>query len=1090
MLQISSYKIYVVIGFLLITTGFCYAQKDSLSGIKLINYYLTNNQISKAASAINSQIEYFENNNLYDSLYQYPYYLGKIEQKKSSTETAILKAEEFTYSILNNTSNNRTKYKTLLNLVDYYDEVGKNHQSIQTTKEALELVKKVEDATLDEIGKVQYNLGASYLSISDVDDATHYFRKALKNYEAAPTTSKKNLSDGYNAMGAVMWMATKLDSAKVYYQNAIESISENEGDSLENLYLATVIQSNISLLEYSQGNISNALLVQKEVIKNYGKVIQNSSDEFIKNKALRYQARALSNLAVFYNDVGNLLKAYEILKYSYTIKESFLEPTDRELATTLINIGEAELSLQEFEKAIKTIDRSLEKLNHSKGEKNYWKATALFTKAEANNALHQFTEAKKLYRESELLFEKALGENYDKAFLSFLQSKALFLSNSDEPKLAIKTAKKAYQYVINNTSEETNFQVFEHILTISKVYYNNNEFQLSKEWAIKGNQYLYSKISDSKTKLDSIRMEFERPSILLLEVKSNYNSIQKKDSIFLKQQLVKLQKAIEILEFRKTATLNIEDVNHLFSQYKEVYDFTKKMYLELYKLTGNNHYLDKTIGLHESAIYNRIRTRLNIRNNLSFKNVPSEILKTEKELKEKINNSLSNTEEGVVSIEGFFEATEKWNLFLVSLKNDYPDYYKMRYATIEEPLGDIQQSISENTTVIRYLFISENLYAYIIDKNKTSFLQLDYKLVENHINILGEKHSNFNKTSTLLFELYQQLWKPFEDAINTKKIIIIPDRELFNLSFETLTPTKIKSYNELSNNSLLAKYFISYNYSLFLLKQENTTINYKNNFVAFAPEFPDKMKQNYLQTISDSINLDKTYLNLLKQPFSVALIKKYSKEFDGTSFINEFSTKKTFKKNASDHTIIHIGTHAESNNITPELSRLIFAKDFSETSTIDDNSLFTYEIYDYNLNSNLTVLTACETGKPTYQSGEGMISLSHAFNYAGSESILTSLWKIDEQSSNQIIDLFYENISEGIPKDEALQKAKLSYINTAQGRTINPEYWAGLVLIGDTSSLEIATSNFSVIYWTLLVITFIILFILFQKRNKKSNNKT
>ena len=60
------------------------------------------------------------------------------------------------------------------------------------------------------------------------------------------------------------------------------------------------------------------------------------------------------------------------------------------------------------------------------------------------------------------------------------------------------------------------------------------------------------------------------------------------------------------------------------------------------------------------------------------------------------------------------------------------------------------------------------------------------------------------------------------------------------------------------------------------------------------------------------------------------------------------------------------------------------------------------------MSSNLAILTACETGKPTYQAGEGMISLAHAFNYAGSESILTSLWKIDEQSSAVIIESFYK----------------------------------------------------------------------------------
>lgn len=185
-----------------------------------------------------------------------------------------------------------------------------------------------------------------------------------------------------------------------------------------------------------------------------------------------------------------------------------------------------------------------------------------------------------------------------------------------------------------------------------------------------------------------------------------------------------------------------------------------------------------------------------------------------------------------------------------------------------------------------------------------------------------------------------------------------------------------------------------------------------------------------------------------------------------------------FTNNAKEHKIIHIGTHAESNNMTPELSRLVFAK-----SDQQDNHLYTYEIYNINLSSNLAILTACETGKPTYQAGEGMISLANAFQYAGSESILTSLWKIDEQSSAEIVNLFYENLKQGMSKDKALQQAKLLYLKTAEGRVANPEYWAGLVLIGDTSPIDLNVS-FNVWYWIIGVIFLLMVILITFKISK------
>ena len=65
-----------------------------------------------------------------------------------------------------------------------------------------------------------------------------------------------------------------------------------------------------------------------------------------------------------------------------------------------------------------------------------------------------------------------------------------------------------------------------------------------------------------------------------------------------------------------------------------------------------------------------------------------------------------------------------------------------------------------------------------------------------------------------------------------------------------------------------------------------------------------------------------------------------------------------------------------------------------------------------------------------------MISLDHVFNYAGSESILTGLWKIDEQASSQLLKDFYNNLVNGFPKYEALRQAKLSYLQNTNGRML------------------------------------------------------
>ena len=116
--------------------------------------------------------------------------------------------------------------------------------------------------------------------------------------------------------------------------------------------------------------------------------------------------------------------------------------------------------------------------------------------------------------------------------------------------------------------------------------------------------------------------------------------------------------------------------------------------------------------------------------------------------------------------------------------------------------------------------------------------------------------------------------------------------------------------------------------------------------------------------INDSIDIDKSYLTLLPQPFSAAIAKRFSERFGGRSFLNQQASKSIFTKTANEHKIIHISTHAESNNVNPELSRLVFAKNISDSTLINDNYLYTYEIYNQNLNSNLAILSfkKCKIG--------------------------------------------------------------------------------------------------------------------------------
>ena len=155
---------------------------------------------------------------------------------------------------------------------------------------------------------------------------------------------------------------------------------------------------------------------------------------------------------------------------------------------------------------------------------------------------------------------------------------------------------------------------------------------------------------------------------------------------------------------------------------------------------------------------------------------------------------------------------------------------------------------------------------------------------------------------------------------------------------------------------------------------------------------------------------------------------------------------------------------------------------FSSTKE-GDGLLDTYEIYNMSLQSRMSVLSACNTGSGRLQKGEGVMSLARAFLYAGCPAIVMTLWSVEDESSANLMIDFYKNLLSGYSKDEALRKAKIKHIQSADPLKAHPYFWLGYVSIGDQSALY----QTKTIYFVGMII-FILLAMLTEKlyfRRKK-----
>ncbi|MBI4471005.1 MAG: CHAT domain-containing protein [Acidobacteria bacterium] len=119
-----------------------------------------------------------------------------------------------------------------------------------------------------------------------------------------------------------------------------------------------------------------------------------------------------------------------------------------------------------------------------------------------------------------------------------------------------------------------------------------------------------------------------------------------------------------------------------------------------------------------------------------------------------------------------------------------------------------------------------------------------------------------------------------------------------------------------------------------------------------------------------------------------------------------------------------------------------------ETKFVEDGLLQVYEIFNLKLNADLVVLSACETGLGKEVEGEGLVGLTQAFLYAGTASLVVSLWKVSDRSTPELMVSFYEYLNIGaVTKSEALRGAQLRLIKN--GRYAHPYYWAPFILVGD-----------------------------------------
>jgi len=301
------------------------------------------------------------------------------------------------------------------------------------------------------------------------------------------------------------------------------------------------------------------------------------------------------------------------------------------------------------------------------------------------------------------------------------------------------------------------------------------------------------------------------------------------------------------------------------------------------------------------------------------------------------------------------------------------------------------------------------------------------------------------------YSLYEELIKPAEPFFSKRtKLVIIPDGVLNYLPFEVLLTESKKispgvSYKELP--FLVKKYPISYVQSASVLKsilsqqaEGNEQIPEGKKLIAFG----DPVYENTGDTSYATL---KSYNRLEYSGKEVESIASLFKDGRVAVYSRKDATEENVKRNGSldQFNYIHFATHGFVDESNPDLSSLVLTY---EDNSEDDGFLQASEIFNLNLKAELVVLSACQTGLGKLVRGEGMVGLTRAFMYAGTPTVMVSLWSVSDVSTATLMEEFYKClIKEKLDKADSLRKAQLSLLKTEE--FAHPFYWAPFVIVGD-----------------------------------------
>ncbi len=516
-----------------------------------------------------------------------------------------------------------------------------------------------------------------------------------------------------------------------------------------------------------------------------------------------------------------------------------------------------------------------------------------------------------------------------------------------------------------------------------------------------------------------------------------------------------------------------------------LYENLTRVTLELYSKAPSSVLLNQAFTYHEKGKARALADLLNDAGVRAREGVDPSLVRQEDDLRARIvalQNAFSDVTVSELKQESLQEALTEQTAELQQV-HDKMAAMNARYESIASPItirvADVQELLDDDTVLLEYDLGPEFSGVGVVTNREVHVYRLRAqdiigRALEQYLPTLREPllgSSEIKKHVELAKQLYADLVGPARDQVQGKHhIVIVPDADLFYLPFETIIDPKSKvdgPADSIASQPYLGKiYDFSYAPSASVLvtleRIEAGKGSPRHALLAFGDPALQSNPAPAQVALSTRGAYEEMGVGFERLPYSAEEVRgiaaAYGIKPDSNSiYLGSKATKKTLMGlDLTQYSIIHFATHAVMGDQVKWINQpaLILSPDL--TGEPDDELLKMSEIFNLQLNANLVVLSACETARGKISRGEGIVGLTSAFLFAGSRSVVASLWDVNDESTSLFMEYFYAALKEGLTKGDALSKARreLMYSQIKDAATgeeeslASPYYWAPFILVG------------------------------------------